>query len=164
MTTVYLIRTKRDSAGLRNLTSTGWSTVILTVAVERDIILSCSQHRSRIVKDPFTECRSDIGEDPALVTAHDLLVQLLACRTRRFSYSIGMRMNEGIRKIRSPSLLVSVKNNRSEILSRMETLLFTLPRARITTVVNERKRSFLLNYVSYYESKGPAHKRSLYDC
>ena len=28
-----------------------------------------------------------------------------------------------------------------------------LPRARVTTIVNERKRSFTLNYVPYYDSK-----------
>jgi hypothetical protein len=37
----YLIATKRDSAGLWNFASATCETAILTVIVERDVVLSC---------------------------------------------------------------------------------------------------------------------------
>ena len=74
-----------------------------------------------------------------------------------------MRATGSIRRIKSPILLVSVKNNRSEILSRMEYVFCSLPRARVTTFLNEPKRSFSLRCVSYFESRWLAYQRSWYD-
>ena len=66
-----------------------------------------------------------------LITAHDLLVHLLVCRTRRLYYNNGMSMHERIQeKARSPTLLVSVTNNRSEILARMENTFFHLTQGK----------------------------------
>jgi hypothetical protein len=111
--------------------------------------LSCSQYPSGVVKDPTTGCRSNISEDPALVTAHDLLVFLLACRTGRFSYNIGMRMNGSIRMIKSPILIVRVKNDRWDFLSRMKCVL-ELTQGESYGL---RERTFLLTHVSYFETR-----------
>ena len=99
--------------------------------------MSCLQHRSVLVSDSSAARRSNISETPALVTAQDLFAHLFACHTRRFSYNIVMRANGGIRITDNPILLVSVKNNRSEILSRMEYVFVSLFRATITTSVND---------------------------
>jgi hypothetical protein len=91
-----------------------------------------------------------------LIPAHDLLVHLLACRTRRWYYNNGMSMHERIQeKARSPTLLVSVTNIRSKILTRMEYTFFHLTQGK---TYDRRKRTetiVLAELHAYLESEHP---------
>jgi hypothetical protein len=127
-TTIYLGETNKDFAGLWNPASATCDTAILT-AIEDRCCFAVLIKSKCIAKDSSAARSSIISEDPAPFTAHDLFVHFIACRTRRFSYNIGISMHEGIQeKAGSPKLLVSAKKNRSEILSRMLYALFELTR------------------------------------